>query len=109
MYKIHEEEKKQGYLPRVLQVEKGTFTPAVLSTSGGTGKDADRLLRLMAERISIKKCENYSSVRSFLRRRSRLDLLKTCVIAMRGYKKPTTAAAKIDTLDLDLWTTASSC
>ena len=23
MYKSHEEEKKQGYLPRVLQVEKG--------------------------------------------------------------------------------------
>ena len=109
MYKSHEEEKKQGYLPRVLQVEKGTFTPAVFSTSGGMGKEADRLLRRMAERISIKRGENYSSVVSFLRRRFRFDLLKTCVIAMRGYKKPTTTAAKIDTLDLDLRTTASSC
>ena len=74
------------------------------------GKEADRLLRrmfcfienfvlLMAERMSIKRGENYSSVVSFLRRRFRFDLLKTCVIAMRGYKKPTTTAAKIDTLD----------
>ena len=86
MYKSHEEEKKQGYLPRVLQVEKGTFTPAVFSTSGGMGKEADRLLRRMAERMSIKRGENYSSVVSFLRRRFRFDLLKTCVIAMRGYK-----------------------
>ena len=109
MYKSHEDEKKQGYLPRVLQVEKGTFTPAVFSTSGGMGKEADRLLRRMAERMSIKRGENYSSVVSFLRRRFRFDLLKTCVIAMRGYKKPTTTAAKIDTLDLDLRTTASSC
>ena len=113
MYKSHEEEKKQGYLPRVLQVEKGTFTPAVFSTSGGMGKEADRLLRRMAERMSIKRGENYSSVVSFLRRRFRFDLLKTCVIAMRGYKKPDpvlqTTAAKIDTLDLDLRTTASSC
>ena len=62
MYKSHEEEKKQGYLPRVLQVEKGTFTPAVFSTSGGMGKEADRLLRRMAERMSIKRGENYSSV-----------------------------------------------
>ena len=93
MYKSHEEEKKQGYLPRVLQVEKGTFTPAVFSTSGGMGKEADRLLRRMAERMSIKRGENYSSVVSFLRRRFRFDLLKTCVIAMRGYKKPTTTAA----------------
>ena len=83
MYKSHEEEKKQGYLPRVLQVEKGTFTPAVFSTSGGMGKEADRLLRWMAERMSIKRGENYSSVVSFLRRRFHFDLLKTCVIAMR--------------------------
>ena len=109
MYKSHEEEKKQGYLPRVLLVEKGTFTPGVFGTSGGMGKEADRLLRRMAERISIKKGENYSSVVGFLRRRFRFDLLKTCVIAMRGYKKPTTTAAKIDTLDLELRTTASSC
>ena len=112
MYKSHEEEKKQGYLPRVLQVEKGTFTPAVFITSGGMGKEADGLLRYirrMAERMSIKRGEKYSSVVSFLRRRFRFDLLKTCVIAMRGYKKPTTTAAKIDTLDLDLRTTASSC
>ena len=59
--------------------------------------------------MNIKRGENYSSVVSFLRRKFRFDLLKTCVIAMRGYKKPTTTAAKIDTLDLDLRTTASSC
>ena len=51
-YKSHEDEKKQGYLPRVLQVEKGTFTLAVFSTSGGMGKEADRLLRRMAERCA---------------------------------------------------------
>ena len=71
MYKSHEEEKKQGYLPRVLQVEKGTFTPAVFSTSGGMEfKEPDRLLRRMAERMSIKIGENYSSVVSFLKRRT---------------------------------------
>ena len=67
MYKSHEEEKKQGYLPRVLQVEKGTFTPTVFSTSGGMGKEADRLLRRKAERMSIKRGETYSSVMIFLR------------------------------------------
>ena len=35
-------------------MEKGTFTPIVFSTSGGMGKEADRLLRRMAERTSIK-------------------------------------------------------
>ena len=67
MYKSHEEEKKQGYLSRVLQVEKGTFTLAVFSTSAVR----------MAERMSIlrePRGENYSSVVSFLRRRFRLAL-----------------------------------
>ena len=59
-----------------------------LSTSGGMGKEADMLLRRMAERMSIKRGENYSSVVSFLRKRFRFDLLKICVITMRGYKKP---------------------
>ena len=109
MYKSHTDKKKQGHLLRVLQVEKGTFTSAVLSTSGGMGKEADRLLQRMAEQMSIKRCENYSSVVSFLRRRFCFDLLKTCVIAMRVYMKPTTTATKIDPLDLDLRITASSC
>ena len=92
MYKSQEEEQKQGNLPQVLQVEKGTFTPAVFSTPMGMGKGADRLFRPIAERMNIKRGENYSSVVSFLRRRFRFDLLKTCRITMRGYKKPTTTA-----------------
>ena len=78
-------------------MENGTFTPAVFSTSGGMGKETGRLLWRMTERMimSIKKGENYSSVVSFLRRRFRFDLLKTCVMALRGYKKPITTAANI--------------
>ena len=110
MYKSHEEEKKQGYFPRVLQVEKRTFTGQQYSVHPGVwGKEAERLLRRMAEQMSIKRDAIYSSGVSFLRRRFHLDLLKVCVIAMRGYKNPTTTAAKIDTLELDLRTTASSC
>ena len=76
-----------------------------------------------AERMRIEKDEHYSwirraqrasdphysSVESFLRRRFHFNLLKTCEIAMRRYKKPATTAVTIETLDLDLRTTASSC
>ena len=106
MYTSHENEKKTEYLPRVLQVEKATFTPAVFSTSGGIGKEADKLIRRMAERM---RGETYSSVVSFLRRRFRFDLLKTCIIALRGYKKPSSTPAKIETLDMDLRGIDTSC
>ena len=59
-------EKKTEYLPRVLQVEKATFTPAVFCTSGGIGKEADKLIRRMAERMSAKRGETYSSTCSEL-------------------------------------------
>ena len=96
MYTSHENDKKTEYLPRVLQVEKAMFTPAVFSTLGviGIGKEANELIRRMAERMSAKREETYSSVVSFLRRRFRFDLLKTCMIALRGYKKPSSTPAK---------------
>jgi len=37
VYRQHENEKKRKYANRVLEVEKGTFTPLVFSTTGGTG------------------------------------------------------------------------
>ena len=51
--------------------------------------------------MSAKKGETYSSVVSFLRRKFRFDLLKTCII----YCTP----AKIETLDMDLRVIATSC
>ena len=60
MYTSHESEKKTEYIPRLLQVEKATFAPTVFSTSGGIGR-ADKLIRRMAERISAKRGETYSS------------------------------------------------
>ena len=37
MYLAHEKEKNTEYNTRVLEVEKASFTPAVLSPSGGMG------------------------------------------------------------------------
>ena len=53
----------------VLQVEKANITPAVFGTSGDIGREADKLLRRMAEQMSSKRGETYSSVESFLRKR----------------------------------------
>ena len=53
--------------------------------------------------MGANRGETYSSVVSFLRRKFRFDLLKTCIIALRGYiryKKPSSTPAKIETLDV---------
>ena len=101
MYEAHQNEKKTEYLARVLQVEHATLTPAVLSTSGGMGKEMDKLVRQIAMKISWKRGERYSDTVGFIRRRIRFDLLKTCVISLRGYKKGS-VPEKISTLDFNL-------
>ena len=52
MYRRHEQEKKRQYEERVREVERATFTPLVMSTTGGMGRAATKRLASM---ISEKK------------------------------------------------------
>ena len=99
-----ENEKKTEYGLRAREVEKATLTAAVMSTSGGMGKEMDMLhvlVRQIATKLSVKRGERYSDTVGFVRRRIRFDLIRTCVIALRGHKK-TTAPDSIRDLDFNL-------
>ena len=106
MYRSHELEKKRKYNSRVINVEKGTFTPLALvfSTSGGMGMEATLFYKRIAERVANKTLQRYSDVVSFIRRRLRFDLLKTTLIALRGYRgnKPNSLSSPIGDLDINL-------
>ena len=58
-------------------------------------------LRQIAMKLSVKRGERYCDTVGFVRRRIRFDLLRTCVISLRGYKK-TAAPESIRDLDLNL-------
>ena len=103
MYRTHENEKKRKYNARVIQVEKATFTPLVFSTTGGMGEEAVRFYKHLATKISNKTGQNYSDTVAFIRRRLRFDLLKTCLISLRGYRgRQGAKPVEIDSLDLNL-------
>ena len=103
MYRAHENEKKRMYNARILQIEKASLTPLVFSTTGGMGAEADRFYKHLAERISTKTDQRYSDTVAFIRRRLRFDLLKTCLISLRGYRgRQCSKAANIDSLDINL-------
>ena len=59
-----------------------------------------------ADRIALKRKEKYSDVVAFIRRRVRFDLLRTCVISLRGYRKPSNNTS-IESLDFNLRKVAS--
>ncbi|MCP4457119.1 MAG: hypothetical protein GY816_03685, partial [Cytophagales bacterium] len=103
MYKHHEDRKKAEYNARVLNVEKGSFTPIVFNTTGGMGVEASAFLKRLAVKISTRKDMPYSKVISFVRRRLRFDLVKTTLIALRGYRgKPAQETKNIGELDIHL-------
>ena len=103
MYKSHEVSKKREYNQRVLDVEKSCFTPLVFSTTGGMGTEASCFLKRLAEKISARNGQRYSDVMAFIRRRIRFDLLKTCIISIRGFRgKKSPTAHPTTELDFNL-------
>ena len=103
MYSSHERSKKTEYNARVLQVEKASFTPLVFSTTGGMGGEAVRFYKRLADKVSRKTGQRYSDTITFIRRRLRFDLLRTCLISIRGYRgKRQHTPEDMENLDLNL-------
>ena len=100
MYRCHEEEKKTKYLHRIIQVEKANFSPFVVSTTGGIAPEATAFLKRLAQKLSTKLNQSYPNVMGYLRRKLRFELLKTTLMAVRGFRKNKTV--HITELDLNL-------
>ena len=82
----HEKEKKRAYNDRIIEVDRGSFTPLVFSTSGGEGPECKIFHKRLATSLSIKRNESYSDTISFIRRKLRFCILRTTLIAVRGYR-----------------------
>ena len=86
LYEKHESEKKAEYSERVLEVEKGSFTPLVFTTSGGMGPECARFNKRLAELIAQKRNEPYAVIMNYIRTRLRFALLRSILIAVRGVR-----------------------
>ena len=99
----HEQEKKRSYNERVLQVERGSFTPIVLSTYGGCGIEAERHHKRIARLIADKKNEEYADVINHIRTKLSVCLVKSIVTAIRGVRgKKNRLAAPLSSLEYNL-------
>jgi len=64
---LHENQKKRAYEQRVREVERGSFTPLVMSPTGGLGKAASVCYKHLAFLISAKHDITYSSTMAWIR------------------------------------------
>ena len=86
VYESHERTKKYKYNERIIQVEKGTFTPIIGSTFGGWGPEANRHHKRIATLMAEKKNESYADTINYIRTRLRFSMLKSVLMAVRGVR-----------------------
>lgn len=98
-YRRHEREKRRAYEQRVLQVEHGTFTPLVLSSSGGWGPSATVAFRRLAGLIATKHGQSYSTTLSFIRCKIGYSLIQSGIMCLRGPRSSFHAPAKAISLE----------
>ena len=58
-YRRNEQEKKHAYEERVREIENGSFSPLVFSTSGGMGPIATVVYKRIASQIAEKRDQLY--------------------------------------------------
>ena len=87
VYRSHENQKKRDYNDRVINVERATFSPLIISTTGGWGKEAHAFHRRLALLIAEKRKDDFANVMSFIRKRIRFNLLRTTLLTLRGNRQ----------------------
>jgi hypothetical protein len=83
-YKRHEQAKKREYGERIREIERGVFTPLVLSTHGAMGKEATTFYKRLADMLSQKRQQSYTTVMGWLRCRLSFACVRASILCIRG-------------------------
>ena len=84
VYRKHEQIKKRAYEQRIREVEHTTFSPLVLSATGGLAREADTFYKRLASMLASKWEHTYSHTLCWLRCRLAFSLLRSSIQAIRG-------------------------
>jgi len=87
LYHSFENQKKNLYNERILNVDRGTFTPMIFSTLGGMGSEAKIVVKKLATLLADKKNEKYSHTLGLLRARITFALIRAAGVCLRGTRK----------------------
>ena len=69
--------KKRLYNVRITEIEKGKFSPLIMSPTGGIGQECKKFYSRSAEMISSKKGTGYNIVVAWIRRQITFPLIKS--------------------------------
>ena len=102
VYRRHEQEKRRHYEQRIREVEHASFTPLVLSSTGGMGKAATVFYKRLASMLSEKRDATYSKTIGWLRCQLSFALLRSSIMCIRGARSSKHHLAIGSPIDLQL-------
>ena len=102
IYRQHENEKKRMYASRVMEVEQATFTPLVFTATGGLAPECQVYHKRLAELLSVKKGEDYSTTMSWIRTKISFAILRTSLLCLRGSRSLRRVNLNLKEMDFDI-------
>jgi hypothetical protein len=99
LYRNQEQMKKREYGDRIREIEHGSFTPLIFSTSGGLGKESTVAYKRIAELLAIKRKSEYGATLAWMRCCFSFALLRSAIACIRGTRK---SARQIKSKDVEL-------
>ena len=106
-YRNHETQKKRAYDQRIREVEHATFTPLVMSATGGLARQAAVFYKRLADLLSSKINQPYCKTITWLRCRLSFALLRSVIQCIRGARSSHGHA--VSTPQVDLATAETHC
>ena len=97
-YRKHEHIKKRTYEQRCREVEHASFTPLVISATGGLANEASIFYKRLASMLASKWDHPYSSTLCWLRCHLGFSLLRSAIQAIRGARSSRGHAIRIPTV-----------
>ena len=83
-YSRHERSKRREYQQRIIEMDGGSFTPLVFSTSGGMGKSALTFYRRLASLMAEKHNQSYANTMKWIRCQLNFSLIRSSIMCIRG-------------------------
>ena len=99
-YRRHEQEKKRQYAQRIREVEHSTFTPLVLSTTGGMGRATTTFYKRLAAMLSEKRDVPYCKVIGWICCRMSFSLVRASVMSIRVARSSANKGVRQEPIDL---------
>ena len=84
LFSRHERCKRREYEERIVNIERGSFTPVVLATTGACGPAADCFIKRLAGQLAEHDRQPYSTVVAWLRIRIAFALVRSAILCLRG-------------------------